>query len=59
MEPIGFLIVTAQVFLGVLLGTLGVLIATPLAAVTAVLVKMFYFEDVLGESIDVLREPTG
>lgn len=53
------LIITSQVFLGVLLGTLGVLLATPLAAVVVVLVKMLYLEDVLGESIDVPGEPAG
>ena len=59
LKSIGFLIITAQVFLGVLLGTLGVLLATPLAAVAAVLVKMLYLEDIHRESIDVPGEPPG
>lgn len=45
------LTITAQVFLGVLLGTLGVLLATPLAAAALVLVKMLYVEDVLGDHV--------
>ncbi len=53
------LIITSQIFLGVLLGTLGMLLATPLTAVAAVLVKMLYLEDLLGESIDVPGEPAG
>jgi predicted PurR-regulated permease PerM len=43
------LTITAQLFLGLLLGTFGVILATPLMAVTLVLVKMLYIEDVLGE----------
>jgi predicted PurR-regulated permease PerM len=43
------LTITAQIFLGLLLGTLGVILATPLIAVTLVLVQMLYIEDVLGE----------
>ncbi|MGH6611543.1 MAG: AI-2E family transporter, partial [Burkholderiaceae bacterium] len=44
------LTITAQVLLGVLLGTLGVLLATPLTAAALVLVKMLYVEDTLGDS---------
>ncbi|MGH9943926.1 MAG: AI-2E family transporter [Pyrinomonadaceae bacterium] len=44
------LTITAQVLLGVLLGTLGVLLATPLTAATLVLVRMLYVEDTLGDS---------
>jgi predicted PurR-regulated permease PerM len=43
------LTITAQVLLGLLLGTFGVILATPLIAVTLVLVKMLYIEDVLGK----------
>lgn len=43
------LILIGQVVLGVLVGTLGILFATPLAAVTMVAVKMLYVEDVLGD----------
>jgi len=39
----------AVLAMGVLLGPLGVLIATPLAVVCCVLVKMVYIEGVLGE----------
>lgn len=50
------LTITAQVLLGVLLGTLGVLLATPLTAVALVLVKMLYVEDVLGDSVVTSNE---
>ncbi len=43
-------IIMSQVLLGVLAGTLGVLLATPLAAATLVLVKLLYIEDILGEA---------
>lgn len=46
------LTITAQVLLGVLLGTLGLLFATPLTAAALVLVKMLYVEDVLGDPVD-------
>jgi predicted PurR-regulated permease PerM len=39
-----------QIFLGVLVGGLGLILATPLLAVLIVLVKMLYIEDVLGDS---------
>jgi predicted PurR-regulated permease PerM len=42
------LTITAQVLLGVLLGTFGVVFATPLMAAALVLVRMLYVEDVLG-----------
>ena len=43
------LTLTAQVLLGVLIGTGGIVIATPLTAVAIVLVRMFYVEDLLGD----------
>lgn len=46
--PPAFVIV-AQLMLGVLFGFLGLLVATPLAVVVVVLVRMLYVEDVLGE----------
>jgi predicted PurR-regulated permease PerM len=49
-------IILSQVLLGVLLGTLGVLLATPLAASVMVLVKMLYVEDTLGDAVDVSAE---
>lgn len=41
------LILTSQIVLGLFLGLLGVVLATPLVAVTIVLVRMLYVEDVL------------
>jgi predicted PurR-regulated permease PerM len=41
------MLVTAQVFLGLVFGTLGVIVATPLTAATLVAVKMLYVEDIL------------
>lgn len=46
------LTVVAQVFLGILAGPLGLLLATPLMAATLVLVKMLYVEEVLGEDVE-------
>jgi predicted PurR-regulated permease PerM len=43
------LTIVSQVLMGVLLGTPGVVFATPLAACAQVLVKKFYVEDVLGD----------
>jgi len=45
------LTITTQVLLGILLGPVGVLLATPLTAVALVLVQMLYVEDTLGDSI--------
>ncbi len=45
------LTIIAQVLLGVLVGGLGLILASPLAAVVFVLVRMLYLEDTLGESI--------
>ena len=42
------LILFAQIVLGILVGVLGVMLATPLAAALLVAVKMLYVEDVLG-----------
>ena len=41
--------IIAQVFFGFLTGTLGVALASPLAAATIIIVKMLYVEDVLGD----------
>jgi predicted PurR-regulated permease PerM len=49
-------IISAQVLMGVLVGTLGVMFATPLAAAVAVAVKMLYVEDTLGDAITVKAE---
>lgn len=50
------IILLSQVLFGVLAGTLGVLLATPLAATVFVLVKMLYIEDTLGEPVEVPGE---
>src|SRR5687768_17547940 len=42
-------ILFAQVLMGVIVGALGVAVATPLAAVAMVVISMLYVEDVLGE----------
>jgi predicted PurR-regulated permease PerM len=41
--------IVAQVLMGVLLGAVGVVFATPLAACALVLTKMLYVEDLLGD----------
>ncbi|MFP5350532.1 MAG: AI-2E family transporter [Gammaproteobacteria bacterium] len=43
------LLIFAQVVLGILLGPLGVVLATPLAAAAMVAVNLIYIEDVLGD----------
>lgn len=45
-------IILAQIFLGVLFGFLGLLVATPLMAVVLVLVQKLYVEDALGDDLD-------
>ncbi len=44
------LVISALILLGVLLGFLGLMLATPLAAAALILVQMLYIEDVLGDS---------
>jgi predicted PurR-regulated permease PerM len=46
------LTIVAQVILVLLLGALGLLIASPLVAVLVVVVRMLYVEDVLGDRIE-------
>lgn len=43
------LLLFGQVVLGVLVGALGVVVATPLTAALMVMVKMLYVEDILGD----------
>jgi predicted PurR-regulated permease PerM len=50
------LTITCQVLLGVLVGGLGVVVATPLTAAALVLVKILFVEDALGDSVDVPGE---
>ncbi|MEX2174357.1 MAG: AI-2E family transporter [Pirellulaceae bacterium] len=45
------LTISAQMLMGVLLGTVGIVFATPLAACCLVLVQMLYVEDTLGDSL--------
>lgn len=45
-------IILAQIFLGVLFGFLGLLVATPLMAVVLVLVQKLYVEGALGDDLD-------
>lgn len=49
-------IIGAQLLLGVLLGTLGVMFATPLVAAVVVAVKMLYVKDILGDPVPVKSE---
>jgi predicted PurR-regulated permease PerM len=42
--------------MGVLIGPVGVLLATPLAVVVIVIVQMLYVQDVLGDSVKILGE---
>ncbi len=48
------LLLGAQVVLGTLLGAGGLILASPLVVVLAVLVQMLYVEDVLGDHVEVL-----
>jgi len=43
------LTITTQVIMGIFFGVLGVMLATPLAAVAYVIINMLYVEDVLGD----------
>src|SRR5262245_42754415 len=45
------LTITAQVLMGLAFGFIGLLLASPLAAVVMILVKMVYVEDVLGDHV--------
>lgn len=49
-------LISAQLLMGVLVGVVGVFIATPLAVVCIVLVQMLYIEDVLDEAVTPLGE---
>jgi predicted PurR-regulated permease PerM len=45
--------IVAQVLLGVLIGPIGVIMGHPLTAVTIVVVKMLYVEDVMGDEAEL------
>jgi len=49
-------IISSQIVMGVLFGSLGVLIATPLAAVVIITVQMLYIQDTLGDTVTVLGD---
>lgn len=51
--------ISAQILMGVLVGGLGVLFATPLVLSATVLVKMLYLEDALGEDVTLPSETGG
>jgi len=54
--PAGLLL-SAQLVLGLLLGALGVVLASPLAVAATVMVQMLYVQDALGDEVRVLGEP--
>jgi predicted PurR-regulated permease PerM len=45
------IIIVAQVVLGILVGGLGLILATPIVAVVVVLVRMLYIQDALGQKV--------
>lgn len=49
-------LLAAQLFMGVLFGLLGVLVATPVTVAAIVAVQTLYVQDVLGERIEVLGD---
>ena len=51
------LTILAQVLLGLLLGPMGVIFATPLMAMFIVLIKVLYVRDMLGDAIPVAEAP--
>lgn len=48
------LLISVQVLLGILVGSVGVMLATPLAVSAIILLQMLYLEDVLGENVHVI-----
>lgn len=46
------LTITAQVLLGVLVGSMGIVLAAPLTAMLFVIVRMLYVEDTLGDRVE-------
>lgn len=53
------LLLIAQLFMGVLFGFVGLLLATPLAVALIVLIQTIYVRKVLGEQVEVLGEHRG
>ncbi|MFZ0392013.1 MAG: AI-2E family transporter, partial [Calditrichia bacterium] len=52
-------LISMQIVMGVLLGAVGVLMATPSAVVLIITVQMLYVEDVLGDKVKVLGDHSG
>ncbi len=50
------LLITSQVVLGVLAGTVGVAVATPLVVIVIILVQMLYVQDMLGDDVTVMGQ---
>jgi predicted PurR-regulated permease PerM len=48
------LLITMQIIMGVLIGPVGVLLATPVAVTIIVIIQMLYIEDVLNDSVRIL-----
>lgn len=53
------LVIVGQLFLGVTLGALGLILATPLIVTINVLVQRLYVEDVLGDHANAPEAPAG
>lgn len=51
------LLLSSQIFLGVIFGAAGLILAAPLTAVMILLVKMLYIERGLGEDVSIPHEP--
>jgi predicted PurR-regulated permease PerM len=52
------LTLTVQIVMSLLLGGIGLLLASPLVAAGLVMVKKLYVEDVLGDTCDTVADPT-
>lgn len=51
------LLLSAQVVLGLLLGAVGFVLASPIVVILTVIVQMLYVEDALADDVQVLGEP--
>jgi predicted PurR-regulated permease PerM len=51
------LLISVQVIMGVLVGSVGVMLATPMAVSVIILIQMLYMEDVLDEHVHVIGDP--
>ena len=50
------LVISAQIIFAVLVGPLGVFLATPLTLVIVILVQLLYIEDILGDKVQLLGQ---